>query len=281
MGLKNSIKQSCDIYFYELARILGVDRLNITAQKFGLGKKVLGNFFQNEKKGIVPSTKWKKDNLGENWYLGETFITGIGQGYIQTNPLQLCLMTAQLANGGFKIYPKIRIDENQNSFEKIRKIMSDNKIEHSKEDNALIKATEEFLKPDIKEYEPLFKNQENIKFVLDAMFKSTNEIYGTSYSSRIDNPKYQFAGKTGTSQVKRITELERELDLDISQIPYKNRDHAWFIAFGPYSNPRYAMSVLVEHGGSGSKAAAPLAKKLMKVVIDRHEEREKIKLNIT
>tara|TARA_A100001234_G_C12283038_1_gene241945 strand:- start:22 stop:501 length:480 start_codon:yes stop_codon:yes gene_type:complete len=159
--------------------------------------------------------------------------------------------------------------------------MSDNKIEHSKEDNALIKATEEFLKPDIKEYEPLFKNQENIKFVLDAMFKSTNEIYGTSYSSRIDNPKYQFAGKTGTSQVKRITELERELDLDISQIPYKNRDHAWFIAFGPYSNPRYAMSVLVEHGGSGSKAAAPLAKKLMKVVIDRHEEREKIKLNIT
>ena len=160
-------------------------------------------------------------------------------------------------------------------------IISDNKIEHSKEDNALIKATEEFLKPDIKEYEPLFKNQENIKFVLDAMFKSTNEIYGTSYSSRIDNPKYQFAGKTGTSQVKRITELERELDLDISQIPYKNRDHAWFIAFGPYSNPRYAMSVLVEHGGSGSKAAAPLAKKLMKVVIDRHEEREKIKLNIT
>ena len=148
--------------------------------------------------------------------------------------------------------------------------------EESKEkDNALIKATEEFLKVEKKEHQPLYRNPENIKFVLDAMFKSTNEIYGTSYSSRIDDPKYQFAGKTGTSQVKRITEEERELDLDISQIPYKNRDHAWFIAFGPYENPRYAMSVLVEHGGSGSKAAAPIAQKLMRAVVDRHEERTK------
>ena len=152
--------------------------------------------------------------------------------------------------------------------------MLENEIEAKEKDNALIKATEEFLKPSIKEYEPLYRNPENVKFVLDAMFKSTNEIYGTSYSSRIDDPKYQFAGKTGTSQVKRITEEERELDLELSQIPYRNRDHAWFIAFGPYKNPRYAMSILVEHGGSGSKAAAPLAKKLMKAVIDRHEDRQ-------
>ncbi len=273
MSLKNAIKQSCDIYFYELARLLGVDRLNLTAEKFGLGKQVLSQYFLNEKKGIVPSTKWKKEKLGQNWYLGETFITGIGQGYIQTNPLQLCLMTAQLANGGYKIYPKLRVDENQNSYEKIKQIMKENELDAKKKDNALVKATEEFLKPGIKEYEPLYRNPENVKFVLDAMFKSTNEIYGTAYSSRIEDPKYQFAGKTGTSQVKRITEEERELDLDISQIPYKNRDHAWFIAFGPYKNPRYAMSVLVEHGGSGSKAAAPLAKKLMKAVIDRHQER--------
>ena len=273
MSLKNAIKQSCDIYFYELARLLGVDRLNLTAKKFGLGKKVLGNIFRNEKSGIVPSTKWKKETIGQNWYLGETFITGIGQGYIQTNPLQLCLMTAQLANGGHKIYPKIRVDENQNSYEKIKKIMKENEIAAKEEDSSLIKATEEFLKSDIREYQPLYRNPENVKFVLDAMFKSTNETFGTSYSSRIDDPKYQFAGKTGTSQVKRITEEERELDLDISQIPYKNRDHAWFIAFGPYTNPRYAMSVLVEHGGSGGKAAAPIAKKLMRAVIDRHEER--------
>ncbi len=273
MSLKNAIKQSCDIYFYELARLLGVDRLNLTAKKFGLGKKVLGDIFRNEKSGIVPSTKWKKETIGQNWYLGETFITGIGQGYIQTNPLQLCLMTAQLANGGHKIYPKIRVDENQNSYEKIKKIMKENEIAAKEEDSSLIKATEEFLKSDIREYQPLYRNPENVKFVLDAMFKSTNESFGTSYSSRIDDPKYQFAGKTGTSQVKRITEEERELDLDISQIPYKNRDHAWFIAFGPYTNPRYAMSVLVEHGGSGGKAAAPIAKKLMRAVIDRHEER--------
>ncbi len=279
MSLKNSIKQSCDIYFYELARLLGVDRLSITAKKFGLGAKVLGEYFENEKEGIVPSTEWKKEILGQNWYLGETFITGIGQGYIQTNPLQLCLMTAQLANGGYKIYPKIRVGQNQKSYESIKRIMKENEIEAREEakekDNALIKATEEFLKVDKKEHYPLYRNPENIKFVLDAMFKSTNEIYGTSYSSRIDDLKYQFAGKTGTSQVKRITEEERELDLDISQIPYKNRDHAWFIAFGPYKNPRYAMSVLVEHGGSGSKAAAPLAQKLMRAVVDRHEERTK------
>ena len=279
MSLKNSIKQSCDIYFYELARLLGVDRLSITAKKFGLGTKVLGEYFENEKEGIVPSTEWKKEILGQNWYLGETFITGIGQGYIQTNPLQLCLMTAQLANGGYKIYPKIRVGQNQKSYESIKRIMKENEMEAREEakekDNALIKATEEFLKVEKKEHQPLYRNPENIKFVLDAMFKSTNEIYGTSYSSRIDDPKYQFAGKTGTSQVKRITEEERELDLDTSQIPYKNRDHAWFIAFGPYKNPRYAMSILVEHGGSGSKAAAPIAKKLMRAVVDRHEERNK------
>ena len=274
MDLKNSIKQSCDIYFYELARLLGVDRLNMTAEKFGLGKKVLGKYFFNEKSGIVPSTKWKKETLGQNWYLGETFITGIGQGYIQTNPLQLCLMTAQLANGGYKIYPKIRVDERQNSYEKIKQIMKNNEEDAKSSENKLIKATEEFLKQDDKEYQPLYRNPENVKFVLDAMFKSTNEVFGTSFSSRIDDPKYQFAGKTGTSQVKKITEKERELDLDISQIPYKNRDHAWFIAFGPYINPRYAMSILVEHGGSGSKAAAPIATKLMKAVIDRHEERK-------
>ncbi len=279
MSLKNSIKQSCDIYFYELARLLGVDRLSITAKKFGLGTKVLGQYFENEKEGIVPSTEWKKEILGQNWYLGETFITGIGQGYIQTNPLQLCLMTAQLANGGYKIYPKIRVGQNQKSYESIKTIMKENEMEAREEakekNNALIKATEEFLKVEKKEHQPLYRNPENIKFVLDAMFKSTNEIYGTSYSSRIDDLKYQFAGKTGTSQVKRITEEERELDLDISQIPYKNRDHAWFIAFGPYENPRYAMSVLVEHGGSGSKAAAPIAQKLMRAVVDRHEERTK------
>ena len=114
------------------------------------------------------------------------------------------------------------------------------------------------------------------------MFGSTNEQYGTSFKSRFEDLKYQFAGKTGTSQVKRITEEERELDLKQSEIEYKNRDHALYIAFAPYKEPRYSLSVLVEHGGSGSKAAAPLASKLIKKIIDRHKLREQIrKANIT
>ena len=277
VSLKNAIKQSCDTYFYEASRLLGVDRLNLTAKKFGLGNPVLGEFY-NDKKGIVPSTKWKKEEVGQNWYLGETLITGIGQGYIQTTPLQLCLMTAQLANGGYKIYPNILASDKRDSLDEIKNKM---KLEELgvKEQQNLFERTEELFNPNLKKYTALFRNKENVKFVLDAMFSSTNEVFGTSYSSRIEDPKYQFAGKTGTSQVKRITDRDRELDLKIDQIPYKERDHAWFVAFGPYKKPRYAVSILVEHGGSGSKAAAPIAKKLFKVIIDRHEERETMRRN--
>ena len=107
------------------------------------------------------------------------------------------------------------------------------------------------------------------------MFSSTNELRGTSYRSRIEDPKYQFAGKTGTAQVKRISKRERELDLTIDQIPYNDRDHALYVAYGPYIDPRYALSIIVEHGGSGSKAAAPMAKELFKLIIDRKELRNK------
>ena len=275
MKLRNAIKQSCDTYFYETARKLGVDRLSITASKFGLGGEVLKEYFPNEKKGLVPNTKWKKDTLGIGWVLGETLITGIGQGYIQTTPLQLCLMMAQLANGGFKIYPKIVVDENQDTLENIKYKMALN-ANKEKGENILprIRAVEELFNIKNEKYTRLFRNPENVKFVLEAMFASTNELYGTSYSSRIEDPKYQFAGKTGTSQVKKITEEARELDLKISQIPYEERDHALYIAYGPYKNPRYAVSIIVEHGGSGSSTAAPIAKKLFKFIIDRHELRE-------
>ena len=111
------------------------------------------------------------------------------------------------------------------------------------------------------------------------MFSSTNEVRGTSYRSRINDPKYQFAGKTGTAQVKRITAKDRELDLKTFEIPYEERDHALYIAFGPYKNPRYAISILVEHGGSGSSVAAPMAKKLFKKIIDRHDMRMNFNTN--
>jgi penicillin-binding protein 2 len=280
VDLKSAMKQSCDTYFYEISRKLGVDRLKKTSMKFGLGKKVLNKIFDNEKKGLIPDTKWKKDKLGKGWVIGETLITGIGQGYTQTTPLQLCLMTAQLANGGFKIYPKIVIEENSKSVEDIRDIMN----EHSKDikaNNRFNTTTELLGFLNKKEHEPLFKNTKNIKLVREAMFASTNEVRGTSYSSRIENPKYQFAGKTGTSQVKRITKLDRELDLKTFEIPYNERDHALYIAFGPYKNPRYALSIVIEHGGSGSSAAAPIAKKLFKLIIDRHELREKVKIQQT
>jgi len=255
------MKQSCDTYFYEVARLLGVDRLNITAEKFGLGKKVLGDYFYNEKKGLFPNTKWKKNNLGKGWVLGETLITGIGQGYIQSTPLQLCKMTAQIANGGFAVKPKIIVDSNPISYEDAKQSMESGLLFDTGSEELLDKK--------------LFKNQRNIKIVQEAMFASTNERFGTSYKSRIDDPKYQFAGKTGTAQVKRISKRERELDLELEQIPYKDRDHALYVAYGPYINPRYALSIIVEHGGSGSKAAAPIAKKLFKLIIDRHDLRNK------
>ena len=255
MSLKNAMKQSCDTYFYEIARLLGVDRLKITAEKFGLGKKVLGAYFNNEKKGLFPNTSWKKNNLEKGWVLGETLITGIGQGYTQTTPLQLCLMTAQIANGGYSIKPKIIVNNNPLNFNEVKKSI--------KEQNLLNINTK------------LVKNPKNLRIIQEAMFSSTNEIRGTSYRSRIDDKKYQFAGKTGTAQVKRISKRERELDLKIDQIPYNDRDHALYIAYGPYVNPRYALSIIVEHGGSGSKAAAPIAKELFKLIIDREELRDK------
>ena len=271
------MKQFCDTYFYEIARKLGVDRLRETSLKFGLGEKVLNETFGIEKKGLIPDTKWKKNNLGKGWVIGETLITGIGQGYTQTTPLQLCLMTAQLANGGFKIYPKIIVDENSKTVEEIKFLMNENRKQLEKKNNGLKEAKEllDFLNK--KEHEPLFKSSKNINLVREAMFASTNEIRGTSYKSRIDDPKYQFAGKTGTSQVRRITEADRELDLKTFKIPYNERDHALYIAFGPYKNPRYALSIVVEHGGSGSSAAAPIAKKLFKLIIDRHKLREKVR----
>jgi penicillin-binding protein 2 len=281
VNLKSAMKQSCDTYFYEIARKLGVDRLKKTSTKFGLGEKVLNETFNNEKKGLVPDTKWKKNNLGKGWVIGETLITGIGQGYTQTTPLQLCLMTAQLANGGFKIYPKIIVEENSKTSEDIKFLMNNNSENLDVKNHGLKEANEILGFMNKEKHERLFENPKNIKLVREAMFASTNEVRGTSYSSRIEDPKYQFAGKTGTSQVKRITKEDRELDLKTLDIPYNERDHALYIAFGPYKNPRYALSVVIEHGGSGSSAAAPIAKKLFKLIIDRHELREQTRIKKT
>jgi penicillin-binding protein 2 len=264
IGMRTALKKSCDVYFYEVARKLGIDRLALTAEKFGLGKKVLQNYSE-EKAGVVPNTKWKIKEIGKNWYIGETLHSGIGQGYFLTTPLQLTLMTAQIANGGFKVQPRILIDKND-SVSNLQKYL---KHKNSTPGNVMSTDDQVFNFG----LQPLFRNQENINLVKEAMFAATNEIGGTSYLSRHKDKRYTFAGKTGSSQIKRFTPEQREAEVKQESIDYLERDHAWFVAFAPVSNPRYAISVLVEHGGSGSSAAAPLAKKIIKKVLDRHQGR--------
>jgi len=261
--MRTAIKRSCDVYFYEVARVLGVDRLSETAKKFGLGKNVFEGFLE-ERTGVVPNTKWKKKYIGKNWYIGETLHSGIGQGYFQTTPIQLCLMTAQIANGGYEIKPRIISGKSNNQLREYVKFKNENPDESMPTDLLL------------KNFglKRLFRNQENINFVKDAMYSSSNEPGGTSYSSRLKDKRFTFAGKTGSSQVKRFTALQRKLEVKQKDIDYKDRDHALFIAFAPVKDPQYAISVVVEHGGSGSGAAAPIAKKVIKKILERHEIRQ-------
>ena len=265
VNLRKGIKRSCDVYFYEIARKLGVDRLSETAKRFGLGKKVLNGFIE-ERAGVVPNTKWKKKYIGQNWYLGETLHSGIGQGYFQSTPIQLCLMTAQIANGGFEIKPRILFDEKNNKLREYIKYKNENPNDPLPTDLLVSNF-------DLK---PLFKNQEHINLIKDAMYSSSNEPGGTSYRHRWENKKFTFAGKTGSSQIKRFTEAQRLAEVKQESLPYKDRDHALFVAFAPYKDPKYAISVLVEHGGSGGKAAAPIAKKVIKKVLERHELRQRV-----
>ena len=179
-------------------------------------------------------------------------------------------MTAQIANGGYEINPRIIFDKKNNNLK--------NYLDFK------LKNPDQTVPPDLFNGElklkPLFKNQGNINFIKDAMFASTNEPGGTSYRSRLEDEKYTFAGKTGSSQIKKFTEAQREAEIKQEDIDYKSRDHALFIAFAPYKNPQYAISVVVEHGGSGSSSAAPIAKKIIKKVLERHSLRQGVNSSI-
>jgi penicillin-binding protein 2 len=220
INLKDALKKSCDIYFYEAARLLGVDRLAETIRKFDFGKTTLKDF-DEEKKGLVPDTKWKKNVLGKPWLLGETLITGIGQGYILATPMQICKSIAQFANGGYSVNPTFYLDEKS----KLSRMDFD---------------------------------AENIKIINEALVASTNEPGGTSYGSRL-NGKLKFAGKTGTSQVTKLTIKDREDNANPNSREYKYRDHSLFAGFGPVEEPKYAVAVVAEHAGPGSRIAAPIA----------------------
>ena len=272
VDMRKAIKESCDVYFYEVARRLGIDRLSETARSFGLGDTMVKGF-NEEKIGVVPNTKWKKQRIGKSWYLGETLHSGIGQGYWQTTPMQLCLMTARIANGGYDVEPRIVLGEKS----KFSLFAEKKKNPKSLEEFFNTEQSKEFDDTTIDfGYKALFRNQENINFVKDAFFAATNEPGGTSYGSRLSKKEFMFAGKTGTSQVRRITEQQRELEIKNEDLPYEQRDHSLYVAFAPYNEPLYSISVVVEHGGSGSKTAAPIAKKVIKKLLERHPLRQKI-----
>jgi penicillin-binding protein 2 len=220
INLKDAIKKSCDIYFYEVARLLGVDRLAETIRKFNFGQTTLKDF-DEERKGLVPDTKWKKNVLGKPWLLGETLITGIGQGYILATPMQICKSMAEFANGGYVVNPTFYLDQKS----KLSRMDFD---------------------------------AENIKIINDALVAATNEPGGTSYGSRL-NGKLKFAGKTGTSQVTKLTIKDREDNANPNSREYKYRDHSLFAGFGPIEEPKYAVAVVAEHSGPGSRVAAPIA----------------------
>ena len=227
MNVTNAIKQSCDVYFYEISKKLGINKIAEVAKDFGLGQS-FDISMPNQKKGIVPNKKWKKNKLGESWYAGETLISAIGQGFVLTNPLQLAVMTAIIASNGKIIEPSIIIN-----------------------DDIKFKTNEKYLN--------------EIKIIKEAMFKVVNENKGTAYKSRLENIK--FAGKTGTSQVRRISISERESeDFREKEQEWKNRDHALFVGYMPYDDPKFAISVIIEHGGSGASTAAPIAKQVFNYI---------------
>ena len=227
MNVTDAIKQSCDVFFYEISKKLGIDKIAEVAKDFGLGQSY-DISMPNQKTGIVPSKKWKKEKIGESWYAGETLISAIGQGFVLTNPFQLAVMTSIIASNGKIVEPTI-IKDNTVSFKTNEK----------------------------------YSNE--IKIIKKAMFQVVNENKGTAFKSRLEDIK--FAGKTGTSQVRRISLSERESDdFREKEQEWKNRDHALFVGYMPYDDPKYSISVIIEHGGSGASTAAPIAKQVFNYI---------------
>ena len=227
MNVTDAIKQSCDVFFYEISKKLGIDKIAEVAKDFGLGQSY-DISMPNQKTGIVPNKKWKKEKIGESWYAGETLISAIGQGFVLTNPFQLAVMTSIIASNGKIVEPTI-IKDNPVSFKTNEK----------------------------------YSNE--IKIIKKAMFQVVNENKGTAFKSRLEDIK--FAGKTGTSQVRRISLSERESDdFREKEQEWKNRDHALFVGYIPYDDPKYSISVIIEHGGSGASTAAPIAKQVFNYI---------------
>ncbi|MEM7120908.1 MAG: penicillin-binding protein 2 [Pseudomonadota bacterium] len=240
MNMVDAIKRSCDVYFYETARKLGAERMAEMSNRFGLGE-VSGIELPGEREGLIPTPAWKLAVMGESWQGGETLIAGIGQGYVLTTPLQLAVMAARLGNGQHKVVPRLARPAGG---------------------------------PSIPEFEPLGVDPFAMDLVREGMNRVVNDPQGgTAYRARIEDEGMTMAGKTGTAQVRRITAADRAANLSIEEIPWIERDHALFVAYAPVENPRYAIAVVVEHGGGGSRAAAPVARDILREAQRRQSAR--------
>jgi len=231
VNVVKALEQSCDVFFYEVALKTGIERIKNMALRLGLGMPS-GIDIPGEKPGIIPSHDWKVATHGVVWTPGETVVAAIGQGYVLTTPLQLALMTARIANGKFAVEPSL------------------------------------LARNGPVEFAPLDIPEGPLRIVRKGMFEVMHGSRGTARKYNLGQEFGGMSGKTGTVQVKRITKEQREAGIiDNIDRPWKERDHALFVAYAPVKNPRYAISVVVEHGGSGSSMAAPIAQKILAKII--------------
>lgn len=249
VDLIDGIKYSCDVYFYELARRTGIDKIAEVARRFGFGQTV-GIDLPNEKSGLIPTRAWKRATFGAAWAQGESLVNGIGQGYITATPLQLAIMTARLVNGGYAVVPHLTLDHINGRNVAGRPVQS---------------------------WPSVGVSPQIINLVLRGTRAVVNDPRGTAFKARIidkQNPQFTMGGKTGTAQVRRITEEERRVGLrKLEQIPWRERDHALFVGYGPVDDPKYAIAVVVEHGGGGSAVAAPIARDILHETMLRYRDR--------
>jgi penicillin-binding protein 2 len=237
VNMVESLKYSCDVYYYEVAKRTGIDRIAAMARRFGLGAPT-GIELPNEYSGLIPSVAWKSATYAKPWHTGETLNAGIGQGYVLATPLQLAVMVARIANGGYEVFPNLS-------------------HHHRMPDGTIM--PREKVKP-----KDLNINPVHLQIVKQGMFEVVNTPRGTARRSALRLDDIQMAGKTGTAQVRRITRKERQTGvLKNNELPWRDRDHALFVAFAPYDKPQYAVAVVVEHGGGGSSVAAPIARDIL------------------
>lgn len=248
LSVRRAIKESCDVFFYHCADLLGIDRIAAMAKRFGLGQ-MLGIDIPGERAGLMPTTAWKKGATGISWQRGDTISCGIGQSYVSVTPLQLATYVARLVTGR-SVQPTITRKQG---------IMKP-------DDPPPPSANPKFGSLDIKD--------KYIEVILNGMYGAVNELHGTAYHARIMDPAMAMGGKTGTAQVRRISLAEREHGLrKIQDVPWKERDHALFIGFAPVSAPRYVCGVVAEHGGEsageGGAVAAPIARDVLLEALKR------------